>query len=173
MQFWDTASADHGAFLLEGSPVAYGGGGSAIFTDHATAGSATFTVNGGSVALANAGSVFFFDHTSAADGVFVLNGGSGANAGGAEVVFGLGVDDGKGIAGNATFIANPGTDGGYGGRIRYYNSKPLTYPSRARMELFGNGSIDISYGIENRTIGSIEGDGLIFLGRAFSYCRNE
>ncbi len=166
LHFFDTASADHGTFVLNGSPVAYGGGAVVSFSSRATAGSATFTVNGGSVPLAHAAAVDFFDNTTAADGVFVLNGGSGANADGGEVIFGLGVIAGKGIAGNGTFIANPGTDGGYGGRIRYYNSERIKDTSTARMELFGNGSMDISYGIENRTVGSIEGDGLIYLGGA-------
>ncbi len=166
MQLWDTASTDHGVFELNGGSVAYAGGGVVIFSGHATAATATFTVNGGSVSRANGGSADFFDYATAADGVFVLNGGSGAAAGGAEVIFGLGSVAGKGTAGNATFIANSGTDGGYGGRIRYYNSEPLTDRSTARMELFGNGSIDISYGFQNRTVGSIEGDGLIFLGGA-------
>jgi len=59
-------------------------------------------------------------------------------------------------------IANPGTNGGYGGWIRF-NAPDQ---SKARIERFGNGTLDISYGFYERSVGSIEGDGLAMLGGA-------
>ncbi len=162
MQIWDRASADRGTFEINGAGVKFGNGAAVIFIGNSSAANATFTVHGGTVAGAGGGSVDFFDYATAAQGVFVLNGGAGQSAGGGEVVFGLGSLAGRGTGANATFIANSGTDGGYGGRIRYYAADRST----ARMELFGNGNIDISYGTYDRMVGSIEGDGLAMLGGA-------
>ena len=44
-------------------------------------------------------------------------------------------------AGNATLIANPGSNGGEGGRISFENG--ADDGGEARIELFGNGTLDI------------------------------
>lgn len=64
-------------------------------------------------------------------------------------------------AGNATLIANGGQGGGAGGVIRFFT---LARGGTARVEVFGNGSLDVSNFITNLTVGSIEGDGNVFLG---------
>src|SRR5262245_53517657 len=88
MYFFEKASADHGAFVIEGSHIRFGYGGSISFSQQSTAADATFTINGGNVGQANGGSVDFFDSSSAGNGVFIINGGTD-QAEGAEVIFGL------------------------------------------------------------------------------------
>ena len=65
-------------------------------------------------------------------------------------------------AGNATLIANGGTGGGAGGLMQFSaNSSGGT----ARVEVFGNGNLDISaHNAPGVSIGSIEGSGIVFLG---------
>jgi autotransporter-associated beta strand protein len=74
------------------------------------------------------------------------------------------VFSGKSTAGNSTLIANGGVSGGLGGLIRFINNST---GGTARIEIFGNGSLEI--GQQTRkgfsvTIGSIEGDGNVLLG---------
>jgi len=62
-------------------------------------------------------------------------------------------------AGNATLVANAGTSGG----VISFSQNSLG--GTARCELFGNGSLDLSQRLSpGITIGSLEGDGLVFLG---------
>jgi autotransporter-associated beta strand protein len=65
-------------------------------------------------------------------------------------------------ADSATLIANGGTNGGQGGQIVFtHNSTGST----SRVEVFGNGNLDISFhNAPSVTIGSLEGDGNVFLG---------
>ena len=74
-------------------------------------------------------------------------------------------------AGNATLIANGGVNGGAGGSIRLSAGSPTG--STARVEVFGNGSGDFTNGTldistevfrQAPTFGSIEGNGVVFLG---------
>ncbi len=59
-------------------------------------------------------------------------------------------------------IANPGSNGGDGGKIIF-----ATNPDggTAKVKVFGNGALDISeFNASGVTIGSLEGNGLLFLG---------
>ena len=68
----------------------------------------------------------------------------------------------EGDAGNATLIANGGSNGGEGGFIQY---RLGSTGGTARVEVFGNGTLDISqHNAPGVTTGSIEGSGLVFLG---------
>ncbi len=68
----------------------------------------------------------------------------------------------EGDAGNATLIANGGSNGGEGGFIQY---RLGSTGGTARVEVFGNGTLDISqHDAPGVTTGSIEGSGLVFLG---------
>ena len=151
MQFLNTASAGHGTFLIEGSDSKSGG--ALIFAQDSSAANGSFTVNGGREGAGN----IDFQGGTAGNGVFVINGGTISGAFGGSVLFS------GGTAGNATLIANPGINGGNGGLIRYaFTGTPDT--SEARIELLGNGTLDMTYGVNGgRTVGSIEGDGLIQL----------
>jgi len=65
-------------------------------------------------------------------------------------------------AGDATLVANAGTNGGAGGVISFSQN---ALGGTGRCELFGNGSLDLSQLLApGTTIGSLEGDGLVFLG---------
>ncbi len=65
-------------------------------------------------------------------------------------------------AANATLIANDGGNGGGGGEIRFLATSS---GDTARVEVFGNGNLDISlHDAPGVTIGSLEGDGAVFLG---------
>ncbi len=129
-----------------------------IFTNSATAGAnAIFTNNGGIVAGGLGGNVTFHNTSSAGSSTFVNNGGSASDARGGSTVF---MDDSS--AGSATLIANGGTNGGLGGGIYFFGNSD---GGTASVEVNGNGFLEIS-GLSIRTtnLGSIEGDGNIFLG---------
>jgi autotransporter-associated beta strand protein len=65
-------------------------------------------------------------------------------------------------ADSATLIANGGTRGGDGGRIVFAEDSG---GGTSRVEVFGNGNLDISsHNARGVTVGSIEGDGKVFLG---------
>src|SRR4030095_9651577 len=146
--FLNTSSADHGTFVIEGSNSHVGG--ALIFADDSTAANGSFAVNGGK----RPGNISFQGGT-AGDGVFVVNGGTEASTFGGTVLFS------GGTAGNAILIANPGTTRGGGGGIIKYAFTSTRDESEARIELFGNGTLDVTY--IGSTVGSIEGDGLVKL----------
>jgi autotransporter-associated beta strand protein len=100
----------------------------------------------------------FLSGTSTADhGVFVNNGGTTAGQFGAKTTVTYMADAATGI-----FIGNSGTNGGGGGIISF---GAASLGSTARIEVFGNGTFDISpHDAPGVTTGSIEGDGLVFLG---------
>jgi autotransporter-associated beta strand protein len=95
--------------------------------------------------------------SNAGNGTLINNGGTFSGAGGGETSFEIGS-----TAGNATLIANGGLGGGGGGTIRFTSTRGGT----ARVEVFGNGNLDTSSHVlaGSVMIGSIEGDGLVFLG---------
>ena len=123
----------------------------------ATAGSATIINQGGFGDTKN-GTILFGQWTTADNAVITNNGGQGSAKLGGSLTF----TGEAAAADNATLIANPGTNGGGGGAI-IFDSTSLG--GTARCELFGNGSLDISqHDAPGVTIGSLEGDGLVFLG---------
>ena len=165
VSFGLSSSADNGHFTNNGSAVsgAVGGRtfllGSGVVGIASTAAHATFINNGGTVSNAGGGStelVGNLANPTAANGIFINNAGtvSGARGGGTNFS--------SGDAGNATLIANGGP--GDGGFIHFLGN-PVG--GMARVKVFGNGNLDVtrvSGGPVNDTIGSIEGDGLVFLG---------
>ena len=168
--FSDTASAGNGTFVLEPPETldAYRGG-SVSFGGNSTADNGTFMVQFASLlfsrkirappmALLSSRVVVVelglisTDAVTAGNGLFIIDGGS--------VVFFKGSG-----AGNATLIANPGANGGEGGRISF--ELGADDGGEARIELFGNGTLDISDIFQRVfvSVGSIEGDGIVLLGR--------
>ena len=124
-----------------------------------------FTINGGS--LLRAGSdLVFSDHASAGGSTFTVNGGS-RNAEGGVLLFNR-----DSSAANATLVARPGV--GNGGKIVFANAAG---GGTARVQLFGSGGIhsrsdgflDLTLARKHDgtptalTIGSLEGDGVVFL----------
>jgi autotransporter-associated beta strand protein len=128
-----------------------------IFTD---AGDAIFHNLGASVAGGIGGWTNFFDARTSAQNCTIINeGATAAGALGGSTQFAVDSP----TAANATLIANGGTNGGGGGSFSFFNKST---GRTARVELFGNGYFDIS-GHESGTftIGSLEGDGIVYLGR--------
>ena len=152
--FYDSSTADHATFT--NNPAENGdGGGKVGFHNDSSAGESTFTNNGSTTNIAGYGSAVFED-SSSAENATIINNGSSVDRG----TGGLTMFSGDAAAGNSTLIANGGTN--EGGFVQFsYNSLGGT----ARMELFANGALDISdHNSPGVTIGSLEGDGLVFLG---------
>ena len=107
--------------------------------------------------------LFFPGHAAptAGDATINNNGGRSAGAGGGKTIF-VNIS----TTGNSTLIANGGINGGERGAILF---EGRSTGGMSRVEVFGNGSLDISGHLGNqgnlgRVVGSIEGDGNVFLG---------
>jgi autotransporter-associated beta strand protein len=123
--------------------------------DPATAGNATFTNGGGTVSGTGGGFTVFQAGSTAGNATIITNGATVSDAFKGQNLF-------EGDAGNATLIANGGANGGAGGFIQY---RLGSTGGTARVEVFGNGTLDISqHDLPGVTTGSIEGNGLVFLG---------
>jgi autotransporter-associated beta strand protein len=187
--FYDEATAGFSTFTVQGSQYFEDGSVSLVtFHNASTAGNGIFTNTGGSGREGDGGVTAFYDNSTAADGTFTntaattfeaYTGGRTsfydsstaanafiANEGG--VAAGDPEDGGQvqffevASAGSATLLANGGSQGGEGGRITFWQTSD---GGEARVELFGNGTLDItnltSVGL---TIGSLEGNGIVSLG---------
>ncbi len=153
--FFDQSSAAEGTFINNGTPGEGGQGGGTVFFDETTAGDATIINDGGISPGLGGGFVEFSNDSNAENATIIAKGGTGANTeGGLTIFFG-------GNPGNATLIALGGTDGGEGGSILFESA---SNPGTARVELFGNGSLVIVGSARAVEVGSIEGDGDVFLG---------
>jgi autotransporter-associated beta strand protein len=182
--FGNNSTAGNGTFTINGGAVSGGGSGSVSFLDNSSTGNATFTNNAG-VAGADGGTIHFTNSSGVAGGTFINNGAMASGGGSGSIVLdgsvfvgggtfinnGSPVSGGKGgtlvnqnsfVTGPATLIANSGSGGGGGGEILFAGSSS---GQGARVAVFGNGNLDISFHTVALTIGSIEGDGNIFLGR--------
>ena len=176
VKFFDTSTAgtvtlnNNAEILFQGSSTAgngtftNSGGGTVIFSDGTpTAGNATFTNTGGAVNGGGGGFIVFNSlnemRGTAGNATFINNGGEVAGAFPGETLFN------PGDAGNATLIANGGLGGGPGGLIVFSSAGGVSTGGTARLEVFGNGNLDMSQqSALGLTTGSIEGDGLVFLG---------
>jgi autotransporter-associated beta strand protein len=162
--FRNNATAANGVFTLNGATsTSFVQTPYVIFGDSATAGNGFFTLNGGQRANTVGGSASFSGFTftglttTAGNATFINNGGNGANAFGGGTSFGT-----SSTAAQARLVANGGEDGGGGGRISFSGDSE---GGEAQVELFGNGSLDISSHLSpSVTIGSLEGDGAVKLG---------
>ena len=172
--FFDSSSADNSMFVNDGGATFFLGhstagsatfinaGGVTFFLKDSSAGNGTFINNGGRVAGAGGAGTFFGGfrfptESSAGNGTFINNGGRVAGAGGGFTHF-----DQNSTADSCTLIANGGSNGGDGGMIAF---RDRSVGDISRVELFGNGSLDISaHDAPGVTIGSVEGDGNVFLG---------
>jgi autotransporter-associated beta strand protein len=158
VEFLDASSADHGTFTTSGS--SFGGAtfdGAIYFDGTSTAGNGIFTNNGGTSSLFERGELRFFSNSNAGTATLILNGGTGSGAAGSFASF-----ENSSSAAAATLIANNGSGGGSGGTLLFIND---SIGGTSRIGLFGNGNLDISgHQSPGVTVGSIEGDGLVFLG---------
>jgi hypothetical protein len=153
--FLDSSSAGNGNFTNNGGTTTFAGGGHTEFYQTSTAGNGTFTNNGATVSTP--GLTFFFNSSTAGNGTFINNGATVSGTFGGSTEF-----RDTSTADSATLIANGGTNGGQGGQVMFEDTSA---GGTSRVEVFGNGNLDISFhNILGVTVGSIEGDGNVFLG---------
>ena len=156
---------NHAELIFDGSSTAGNGtftqgandfAGFINFQDTSSGGNGTFTNTGGKVS-GDDGGVIVFNGGTAGNATFTNNGGAVSGAFGGRTLF-----NDTGAAGSATLIANAGSGGGPGGSIQFLNAST---GGRARVEVFGNGNLDISgHAAPGMTVGSIQGNGRVFLG---------
>jgi autotransporter-associated beta strand protein len=140
----------------ESTAISTSDDGFVVFSGASLAGQAVITNNVGSTHFSYSGGVYFLE-TSGAGSSNITN--SGSTAQGSEN--GLMVFYDSSSADNATLIANAGTNGGEGGSIRF---EADSSGGTARVQVFGNGNLDVSPLGNAISVGSIEGDGQVFLG---------
>ena len=155
--FLGDSTAANGTFANKAAtdPSAYTGG-DTFFSDSSTAADGIFTNEGGAASFEDGGSTSFYDSSAAGNATITCNGGEVAGAGPGEVYF-----FGTASAGSATLIAKGGLRGGDGGIITFWDTSD---GDEARVELFGNGTLDLAnLTSPGLTVGSLEGDGIVLL----------
>jgi autotransporter-associated beta strand protein len=160
-------------FVVAGPNVARGPFGNITFLNTATAGEDNIhlMIEGGT-ANSSGAEIFFSDHSSAGSATLTVNGGPGRNGNGGLLRF-----DKHSTAGNSSLIAAASVGPAARGGVIAFNER--SDGGTARVQLFGsgtefqsNGSLEISAhtmsggGPGPVTIGSLEGDGTVFLGPA-------
>ena len=164
--FLDTSTAGNATFINMSGTVSGPFQGGTEFKGSSTAGSATIINHGGTVSGAFGGTTLFdgFEGSPTAGSATIINdGGTVSGAFGGTTRFFIGTP----TADSATLIANGGLGGGQGGTILFEDNST---GGTSRIEVFGNGNLDISlhnkrfHDILGVTVGSIEGDGNVFLG---------
>jgi len=148
------ASAGYATFITNGGSTTNSNGGALDMAVNATAANATFINNPGTAPRAQGGAVDIQGTATASDATFINNGSSIPGAGGGVTIFHSGTN-----AGNSTLIANGSTNGGRGGEIWF---DAYSHGGTPRVEVFGDGFLEASS--SNIAIGSLEGDGIVFLG---------
>ncbi len=156
LEFFDSSNAGRATVTNKGGSAANAGGGALQFRAGSRAGEATVVNDGGEVSGAFGGVTYLNDNSSAANGTFINNGGSAAGANGATTMF-----FGTSTAGASRLVANGGAAGAAGGSIEFQHGASGGTP---RVELFGNGRLDIGNTNSGVAIGSLEGNGDVFLG---------
>ncbi|MDQ2867296.1 MAG: autotransporter domain-containing protein [Verrucomicrobiota bacterium] len=156
-KFFDASTASSATINNNGPTVSGASIGVTDFNQSSTAGSATINNNGSTVSGSSGGFTDFFNASTAGSATINNNGGTVSGGGGGFTDF-----HDTSAAGSATLIANGGTNGGGGGQILFLNDST---GGTARVEVFGNGSLDISkHNLPGVTIGSLQGTGNVFLG---------
>ena len=155
--FYQTSSAAQATLSCGGGTDPGTARGAIDLFDSATADTANFTANGGTRAGAMAGTISLFGTATAADATFTLNAGAVSGGNGGSLQF-----HESSTAGNATLIANGDVPRANGGSISF---RDLSDGGTAQVKLFGNSSLNIvNHRSPGLTIGSLEGDGQVFLG---------
>jgi autotransporter-associated beta strand protein len=157
--FFDNSTAGNGTFINNGSIISnIVNSGRTGFGDSSTAGNATITNNGAGASNTYGGFTNFVQTSSAGNATCNNNAGTVAGAFGSFMEF-----QGSATAASGTLIAHGATIGGAGGGQIFFSADSTGGTSR--IEVFGNGSLDISgRNAPGVTIGSIEGEGNVFLG---------
>ena len=150
----DNATADHATATCIGGNGIYGS--DILFQQFGSAGEGNFTAIGATTSGEAGSDIEFSGSTTAANGTFVIEGSTAPDVAGAVLNFFE-----NSSAGKAIITANSGSNGGEGGAIFFAgHAKGDT----ARISVFGNGLLDIGSTLfMGVTIGSLRGDGLVFL----------
>lgn len=159
--FQENASAGNANVALRANlpaDVGIQGGGTGSFRN-GTAGNATFTVWGAEVAGATRAGLFFEGPTTTAGNATIIVNGAQVTTYGATG--GLLSFDYNSHAGSATIVVNSGSNGGAGGLATFGRG---SQGDQARIILNGTGALDVgANGAMGTTIGSLEGDGSVYL----------
>ena len=185
--FFENSTAGSATFTAEGASSNTGASGKVEFQGEAHAGNAVFTAKGAAVAAqpAAGGLIRFLTNSSAENGSFTINGGEVTSGAGAIALLSTTSTAGNGTfnlaggalsgatggllrfrdsatAANATLTAYGGSNGGKGARIFFEND---SLGENAAVKVFGDAKLDISlHNAPSVSLGSIEGDGNVFLG---------
>ncbi len=144
-------------FTIAGNSVPTNLGSNIEFLENSGAGTCTYINKPGLADGCLGGSTTFFSDAQANAGTFINEGATVSGAQGGVTTF-----LNNTLAGTSTLIANGGSNGGDGGLIQFEGS---SRGETARVELFGNGTMDLSLHNSNSfSVGSIEGDGVIIVG---------
>jgi autotransporter-associated beta strand protein len=144
-------------FTAAGNFIPQGAGSSVDLLGTASAGSCTYLNMPGSVEGALGGTTGFFTNATAASATITSEGATVSGAGGGVTSF-----YNQSLAGSSILIATGGSSGGEGGMIQFQAG---ARGETARVEVFGNGMLDLSQHNSNAfSIGSIEGDGIVKVG---------
>jgi autotransporter-associated beta strand protein len=132
-------------------------GGETDFFGSSDAGNGTFVSEGGTGSGSfGGGQTRFFQTASAANGTLIADGGMTTSAFGGLIDF-----TESSTAGNATLIANGAPNGGLPGEIKFEGSSD---GGTAHVQVFDDGFLDLTFHTApGVTIGSIAGDGQVFL----------
>ena len=159
IDFRNSSTAGQSTINVNGGAAGadYGSAPSAYFTDEATAADAIITMTGGTIPFADGGVLDFYLSSSAGNAQITNEGGAFGEAKPGQTSF-----HDTTTASNATIIADAGVEGASGGLVQFWDGST---GESARLELFGNGTLDISFhSAPGVTVGSIEGDGRVTLG---------
>src|SRR5205823_1370712 len=161
--FSNSATAGTSTIFTNNNGIGGFGGGITIFLDTSTAGNGTFINMSGTVSGPFQGCTEFRGSSTAGSATIINDGGTASGAFGGTTRFFIRTP----TADSATLIANAGLGGGQGGTILFEDNST---GGTSRIVVFGNGNLDISlhnksfHDILGVTVGSIEGDGNVFLG---------
>lgn len=162
LYFWDSSTAGSASINNLGSNFYYGGG-ATYFEDDSSAENAVIINQGsGGHGHYSYGSVTFDDGSSAGHAIIINNGPRSSDGAGGRVVFNASSD-----SGDSTITCDGTANGGYAPPILDLHGEfGVGVQGRARVILLGTGELDVSgvFDEEPVTIGSIEGDGNVFLG---------
>jgi len=158
-KFFNDSTAANATITNNGGLTGAYAGGQTSFYDNSTAGDSIITNEATPTNSNYGGATFFNDDATAANAIITCNGAAIAGGGGFGALYFFNTS----FAGNATLIANGGSNGGAGGLIQFYDDSDA---GQARVELFANGTLDITNGksSDGVSVGSLEGDGIVSIG---------
>jgi len=187
VNFYNNSNAGNATITNHGAEAGQSRQGFTSFNDDSTAANAHITNGGSSITFEPGGFTGFsgvFSGGTAGSAVIVNEGGQVTNGYGGETDFyvadagnatitsegglvtgslgGLTLFAYQGDAGNSTLIANGDVDSDSAGSIRFENS---SVGGTAKVVLSGYGKLDISNHAGRVTVGSVEGEGEVYLGK--------